>query len=491
MYKVLIIDDEILAIQFLENLIDWNSLDCKVVGTAITVRKALMLVQEIQPDIIFMDIKMPGIDGLVLSQKIRQENSHMEIIILTAYADFEFAQKALKIGVSDFLIKHELSTKLLQDTIYRAIDRIENKKQISNLIVERWMKENWEGKEIVHTPQELQNMKGTFRVLMIKKESIFSTLEEEAAVSKSEEYVEEPYVIGRISQKTDWIVFIIGIQDIWSENKKRELFVQTGYRLLENCQIECIGPLIGIYSAEFMGLGDFGIACEQLKKMQNLRFFQPHHIIFSEEYKTLEVVSPKWPPEPVERLREALFEGRKKTEEFLQNVFRPTAEDFLVEDRELWVARELMRTYMEELPLYIRHLRSVSDIGKYGSRIGEYLKEKQAKESGLDFRVQQAIDYISRHYQEDINSEMIADYLQVSEGYLRKLFRQETGETLKEYILSYRMKKAKQYLASGKYRISEIAHMCGYKTSQHFSTAFKNIVGMSPGVYSSENHNKD
>lgn len=64
MYKVLIIDDEILAIHFLEHLIDWKEMGCSIVATATTASRAMALVKEIRPDIIFMDIKMPGADGL-------------------------------------------------------------------------------------------------------------------------------------------------------------------------------------------------------------------------------------------------------------------------------------------------------------------------------------------------------------------------------------------------------------------------------------------
>ena len=96
-----------------------------------------------------------------------------------------------------------------------------------------------------------------------------------------------------------------------------------------------------------------------------------------------------------------------------------------------------------------------------------------------------AVDYVHHHFGEDINSAVIADQLQVSDGYLRKVFKKEMGNTLKEYILLYRIERAKQYLESGKYKISDITELCGFKTSQHFSTVFKHIVGISPGAYNS------
>ena len=70
------------------------------------------------------------------------------------------------------------------------------------------------------------------------------------------------------------------------------------------------------------------------------------------------------------------------------------------------------------------------------------------------------------------------------------MFKAEMGYTVKDYIVSYRIEKSKKYLETGKYKISEISEMCGFKTSQHFSTVFRGIVGMSPGAYISEKNNK-
>lgn len=105
MIKVMIADDEPLEIEALKVILQDLKEDVKVIGEAVNGREAIELNKKLEPDIIIMDIRMPGIDGLKASEVIKNENKDKIIIALTAYDDFELVRKALKLGINDYVLK--------------------------------------------------------------------------------------------------------------------------------------------------------------------------------------------------------------------------------------------------------------------------------------------------------------------------------------------------------------------------------------------------
>lgn len=105
MYKVVIIDDEDIIVEGLRKVVDWNKYNCEVVGTAIDALTGATVIREHNPDIVFTDIKMPNMDGLTMLAGLKCEHPRMQITVLTGYRDFEYAKRAIKIGVTRFLLK--------------------------------------------------------------------------------------------------------------------------------------------------------------------------------------------------------------------------------------------------------------------------------------------------------------------------------------------------------------------------------------------------
>lgn len=105
MYKVVIIDDEDIIVEGLKKVIDWNRYGCEVVGTAFDARSGAQVIRKTGPDILFTDIKMPEMDGLTMLAGLKSEFPEMQITVLTGYRDFEYAKRAIQLGVSRFLLK--------------------------------------------------------------------------------------------------------------------------------------------------------------------------------------------------------------------------------------------------------------------------------------------------------------------------------------------------------------------------------------------------
>ena len=105
MYKVVIIDDEPIIVEGISRSIKWDEYNCQVVGTAGNGMEGLEVIRREKPDIIFSDICMPNMDGLLMIAAIKSEFKDIEITILTGFRDFDYAYQAIKLGVTRFLLK--------------------------------------------------------------------------------------------------------------------------------------------------------------------------------------------------------------------------------------------------------------------------------------------------------------------------------------------------------------------------------------------------
>ncbi|MBR4954251.1 MAG: response regulator [Oscillospiraceae bacterium] len=105
MYKVILIDDESIIVEGLRRVVPWADFGCEVVATAHDAAKGAELIREHNPHILFTDIRMPGQSGLSMLAGMRSEFPDMQVAVLTGYRDFSYAQEAIRLGVTRFLLK--------------------------------------------------------------------------------------------------------------------------------------------------------------------------------------------------------------------------------------------------------------------------------------------------------------------------------------------------------------------------------------------------
>lgn len=132
MYKVVIIDDEPIIAEGLSRSISWDKWQCEVVGTASSGEEGMELIESVKPDILFSDICMPGIDGLTMIAAIKSQHPHMEITILTGFRDFDYAQRAIRLGVTRFLLKPSK-----MDELEEAVEKMTDNLTAANILPNR------------------------------------------------------------------------------------------------------------------------------------------------------------------------------------------------------------------------------------------------------------------------------------------------------------------------------------------------------------------
>jgi len=132
MYKVFLVEDEIVIREGIKNNIHWEEEGFRIVGDESDGELAYPMILREQPDILITDIKMPFMDGLELSKLLKKEMPHLRIIIISGYSDFGYAQQAIDIGVSEYLLKPVTSSKLMASVknAAAAIDKQRKEKGI-------------------------------------------------------------------------------------------------------------------------------------------------------------------------------------------------------------------------------------------------------------------------------------------------------------------------------------------------------------------------
>ncbi|MDE6846020.1 MAG: response regulator [Lachnospiraceae bacterium] len=130
MYKVAIIDDEPLIVKGLSKTMAWDKWNCQVAGCAYDGREGMELIRDKRPDIIITDIHMPEMDGLMMIAGLKSEFPDIQIIILTGYREFEYARRAIELGVSRFLLKPSKMNELEE-----ALDAVTKKLELADMPV--------------------------------------------------------------------------------------------------------------------------------------------------------------------------------------------------------------------------------------------------------------------------------------------------------------------------------------------------------------------
>lgn len=126
MFKVVVIDDEVLVRRGIVLETDWKALDCMVVAEAGNGLEGLETVHKYSPDLLICDIKMPKMDGITMLSKLREEGNDISVIFLTAYGEFEYAQSAVKLLASDYLLK-PFQDGELESAVLRVLGQIREK----------------------------------------------------------------------------------------------------------------------------------------------------------------------------------------------------------------------------------------------------------------------------------------------------------------------------------------------------------------------------
>ncbi len=517
-YKVFLVEDEIVAREGIRDNVDWAAGGFTFCGEAPDGEIALPLIQEIRPDVLITDIKMPFMDGLQLSKIVREHMPWVKIIVLSGHDEFEYAQAALKIGVTDYLLKPISSGDIL-DVLKKAALQLDQEKN-----------EREDLKQLKSQAESNMQLRREQFLLRLVMGGISSGVAIEQGQQFGLNLVAQQFMVLIISielcdesQSFDYSVYqhlerIISNlagnnRDIlWTKKDIEELVLilkgddeeqlkQEGIFWAELIRSEGASDpvcrLIIETGSPQQRLSDIHRSfTEAMVKIKNRG--RPSHLSeFRENNEHIELV--KIDHEALESYLK--FGDLDSFDNFYEINLRQICESALQSDLVMhYVFLEIILTiaqFVSDLDFtdsqVVPEIREIEAILQRVNTLQQIKAELQSIiSSALIFRdnqanhlrsmlIQQAKAYTDEHYSEaELQMNQVAKRFNLSPSHFSTVFKHEIGESFRDYLNNLRIDHAKELLRTTNLKVAEVAYRSGYHDSHHFSTFFKKKTGISP-----------
>ena len=534
MLKVFLVEDEVVMRNGIKNNIPWEQEGFEFAGEASDGELAYPLIKKEKPDILITDIRMPFMDGLELSRLVKKELPQIKIIILSGYNEFDYAKKAINIGVTDYLLKPISSAKLLE-AVKKVADMIE-KEQDNARLIKRYEKEMEEN--ILQEKHKLWGALASNRLSTIEllekgqrlgidftasayQVFLFKLMQEGDSTGCSEELNRASEKVNDLAGSWERVLSFDRSPEGWaflikgeSEEEVQSTYLETRKELLELVEgypkVEYFGGIGNVVHR----IGDIQTSYKEAARAFSSRFFMDaNQIADSAEMVKVQMeqdgkidvskmLSKKREHELVERF---LKNGTtEEVDSFLDELFQNIGEQncksllyrqYVVMDLFFCASDFLgnLELDIENLPEECRDINQIvekaEDAENLRYQIGNLFTETmQLRDSHSKKKysklLEDAKDFIDENYKHDeMSLNTVAAQVNISPSYFSTIFSSEMGQTFVEYLTHVRLEKAKELLMCSNMRTAEIGYEVGYKDSHYFSYIFKKVVGCSPKEY--------
>ncbi len=532
MYKVFLVEDEFVVREGIKNNIHWEEEGFRIVGDESDGELAYPMILREQPDILITDIKMPFMNGLELSKLLKKELPQLKIIIISGYSDFGYAQQAIDIGITEYLLKPVTSDKLMT-AVKNAAAVIEKERKDQQILEEyQLLIYQQQGKkrkdffnalvsgnmtlsQIIQQEEELgiNMVASAFRIMLFQfkaQEDMYEYSNEVVQCEgRMQEVLREYSGIKVFERSMDgWAFILLGENEEQIEALTREL-----------CKL--LREISGGKVHYFGGIGRVVHRVRDLRQsfLDANRAFSPRYFergdqfLFYSDVRNIKDQIGKWSNVRelnLEKLDRSLLDDFLKrgtlqdVDEFVDQYFQgldanamssALFRQYIMMDgysaimkflKELEYSKEKIDNSFKNSRDINEQLTSKEDCCKFYKTI---LKEaidlrnrsSQKKYAGL---IEKAKEYIHQKYSmSDLTLDKVASKVNISPNYFSSLFNQETGMTFIEYLTDIRMEKAKEYLRCTGKKITEIGFSVGYLDSHYFSYIFKKTQNCTPSEY--------
>jgi two-component system response regulator YesN len=513
MYRVLIADDESFIRVGLKCLLDWEGLGFSIVGEAEDGEEAYRKIKELQPDVVLLDIRMPGMTGLELVSKLRAEQPEFSgrILILSGCSEFKYAQEAIRLGVTSYLTKPVDGNKLEEvlKTIRKQLDEEARTREVANQLTDKvrstLINELLLGSADVAAMPHLFQFHldaSVYQVVIYEK---YSRNAQDASYSFSELLRvtnQDHHSYDHITLHYNDVLLLKGDFAI----KKFNEFLD---RYKRECKPQKDSPLDSLflaYGQEVHRLQDVSHSYDQAYRLLGRRFFcdQEQHTIGYESQPDLENNVPVLNDELMHSYADKLL---GYLQSFNRNMVAQTLSSL---QENLYNASDSIgsiKLFLVDLFLQIKeqlnHLYESASIPFPSNAaiirlIGEkyYLYEillffteqfevvmSSIGNSSRDSVLDDIINYIDHNYANNITLENIAPLFGYNSSYLGKIFSKRIGENFNSYVDHIRIERSKELLQNEDIKVYTVAERVGYRNVDYFHIKFKKYVGQSPAEF--------
>ncbi|MFC5471821.1 helix-turn-helix domain-containing protein [Cohnella suwonensis] len=450
MYKVFIVDDELLVIKSLIASMRWEEYGFEIAGHALSGTEAFEEISRLKPDLVFTDIRMPGIGGLELIRNLKNAANQALFVIISGYAEFALAQKAIHYGAFGYCLK-PFDDEEIASYLKKARTLLKNRQPSLDA-------------ELLDMLEDGESSIEELRTALLARGVDLGSGDPYLAV----------VVLGKSKQAPEGWKNAVSLRIGYGKTAYliREMSLTDALRNgTEGETIKGIGA-----SDPFRGLGQIKEAIESAEE-RAYRYF-----VTGREGLLTDADAEPSSPELTIQLNEAVAsQDRAKLRTLLEQVRalfsdgRLTIKDALIiynrvqQEETIFTYDKLARTFGDAQEMLDELLRGLGREATHALTKNRLIGPIQ--------------DYIKMHFQEDVSIHDISAKFSINPNYFSQLFKKEVGLTFTEYVTTLRVQHACELLRQTDLSIAEIAEKAGYEDYFYFSRVFKKLTGTSPRLY--------
>ncbi len=499
--RVVIVEDELKIRTGMSKLISTHT-NHQVAGEAQNGRDGLELILRTKPELVISDIRMPQMDGLEMLEELDKLQIRCHFVILSGYSEFEYAQKALRYGVDDYLLKP-----LAPEDVIGMLDKIQ--KQLDE-----------------EEARQAETAEGLLRSLLIgacsDKGKAISMLQKAGGFSRDGSYqllagylgdTDMRYIrpltalLEQMKEKYPFYnmryVMIDNIRQMFclfqNEDGGKELARRLQRRLYMNLRAEDM-PVWAMTDMD--RLDDLPETGARLREMQMYALRLGYRTILTEQsIAAVEMGEYEYPKQTESALRNCICRGtaeqiRETAEQFKRRIRGLRCEPRYFSHAYGKVINNVGSVFQEMDSVSYREIQNmntarlmadavtIGEMERCFDRVIRVIADsRNTKEDIRNYAILRAINFIKDHYQENISLEQLANYLDMTPEYLSTLFNKEVGINFSSFLKQFRISHAKRLLKGSGMKIYEIAQAVGYNDPKYFNRVFKEETGVSPGDY--------
>lgn len=529
MYRILIADDEGIMVESLKEIILKEYGDRVEIAVAKTGRTAIEQAENFHPDIVFMDIQMPGINGIAAIREIRSFNAACLFYVISAYDKFDYAKEAISLGVEKYIMK-PVSRSMILETVKdgmqkvdhlreRRSDQLKIQEKLETIIpvVENGfvtgmlLSEDMQDVEYYRQLLEITEKEAYVEVIRFGAENPGSGLLSpvESRVVAQENYMQIRSVIKSFQRciigpvMSDSIVVVVPHDDetvtyderIEAINNTRALLIRLG----EMLSLKFRAGIGRIYRFTDLRMS-YQEATNALRDSRA-------RVVHIEDISARGVYEDDYPIDLERDIFAALSRGdvsamREKLEMFFDWMVRHDPEDLdsiRLKSLEM-VIRSEHEAFMAGAVNYAYdyrkdYLTAINSLGDAQAIRNWFLDNMIAitaavQNGGIqenESTVSRACKYIQENFRKELSLDDVSKEVNVSPYYFSKLFKEEVGENFIDYLTELRINNAKELLRRPVLSIREAGMQSGYADPNYFSRIFKKHTGMTPREYREQN----
>ena len=533
MLRTVIIDDEDLIRQGLRQTIPWQELSFEIVGEAADGEEAIEVLQNTMPDVIITDIRMPFMSGLELVEFIKPMLPDTFIIVLSGHDEFHYAQKALQLGVYDYILKpfdldyfEKILKKIKYDHTLRKKRKVNplppedlshlQENFISTLLLDPLPPDQLEAKLEGYQLTELKDR--YFSTLMVQIDNFHLSIADVTfdrinEINKTYYNILQSIVPPSVRQYViegnagDAVIVLSGATKEEAEMKSAKVAAQ----LRDALSRQTDHSVTLAVSKVLYGIASLDKLYRQSHTAANQRFMVGYNqnILYKdlarlEQSRGGQSNFPQIGFDRGQYLSLVKSGDPQKITAYIADIFNTLIKKG--HNSSLYTTMFVSAVYVELLNLLSGYGLSIGDIyddpmlvyrdltisknlydtkdilTDLSANVAEYIRNHTSNKGNS--RIEEAKLFIENNYSSpDITLQMVAEEVNMGVCYFSSTFKKETGESFINYLTGIRIDKAKHLFETTDLKTYEVSYMVGYNTPTYFSTLFKKITGVSPSEF--------